>query len=352
MKFFGELLIFILLFVINIRVFFLKSGKRDPVVALAPLAFIMSIFQVFSWGIDLFTALGVILSFLVLVFNFHALFRYSENLYVDNYSTLMKCCSLFTNILSIGAVLCLILFMPMDIRGESIGVIEKKSRYTGNFKTGIEPAGVFNRVSAVLYEFCPKENLLNEKKQTEKDEDTEDIVLFIPDKRGDTNHYKPFLKLLAAKGYHVFSADFFTNDCKWFYSGWDFKAFRRISMVTYSLKMPQRFSINRELYTYNIAKECDELLKILKDRYNYKCRIFVISDVMSNDAVSNFVNSNKEYITGHFELDSIEEYKTAGYGCITQTAPVLSSAMGILREFRFETARLLAEKAQEAVVFE
>ena len=90
MKFYGELLIFVLLFITNFRVFFAKKPRRDPLTVVAPFTFLLSILQIIAWGVELLTVLGFVIAFLVLISNFHALFRYSEQLYIDRYSPLMK----------------------------------------------------------------------------------------------------------------------------------------------------------------------------------------------------------------------------------------------------------------------
>ena len=60
MKFYGELLVFVLLFITNLRVFFVHHVRRDPLVVLAPFTFIVAIFQILAWGIDVFTVLGLL----------------------------------------------------------------------------------------------------------------------------------------------------------------------------------------------------------------------------------------------------------------------------------------------------
>ena len=84
MKFYGELLVFVLLFITNLRVFFVHHVRRDPLVVLAPFTFIVAIFQILAWGIDAFTTLGLLIALFVLLSNFHAIFRYMEQLYVYN----------------------------------------------------------------------------------------------------------------------------------------------------------------------------------------------------------------------------------------------------------------------------
>lgn len=370
MKFYGELLIFVLLFIINLRVFFVNSVKRDPLVALAPLTFLLAIFQIFSWGVDLFTILGVVVSFLVLISNFHAIFRYTERLYVDHYSVLMKIWAIFTNILSLGAIVCLIIFAPVDLKNRPTNITEVKNRYTGNFGAGFEPAKAFNKISAVLYEYekAPElkklhddnENIENnndsesKKSEIENTEETpKNIVLFVPDKRGDTYNYKPYLQLLASssRDFIVLSCDFFAEDCKWFHSTADSKIVRNFAMIISSIKDPRKFAASRELYTYNICRECEQLIKMIYEKYGNDSKIFIISDGMSNDGVADFVKKNPSIISGHFKLDSIPEYKTAGYGFIAETNPMLNAYLGFPKERKFETPKLLVEKTKEVIKF-
>ena len=75
MKFYGELLVIILLLVANGRILFIKNAKKDSLVMLSPFAFLLSIIQILNWGVDIVTLLTLVLSILVLLSNFHALFR-------------------------------------------------------------------------------------------------------------------------------------------------------------------------------------------------------------------------------------------------------------------------------------
>ena len=126
MKFYGELFTFILLFITNFRVFFVKHVKKDPLVSLAPISFCISILQIIAWGFDVFTALAFFISFLVLLSNFHAIFRYSERLYIDHYSPLMKFWAVFTTILSICAIIFNLIFYPVELNNNKLNVQENK----------------------------------------------------------------------------------------------------------------------------------------------------------------------------------------------------------------------------------
>lgn len=321
MKFYGELLIFILLFITNARVFFIKRAKRDPLVALAPLTFILAILFVFAWGIDFFTVSAIIIAFLVLLSNFHALFRYTERLYVDHYSPLMMIWSFLTMILSGAAIAGLIYFHPIEIESDSIGITETKTRMEGSFRAGFTETSNYSVSTAEIFKF------------TQADNDNPDkIILFIPDKRGDTYYYKPYLQQLALEGFTVFSADFYAPDCKWTHTLEDTKIARRFFLTLRSLIKNQWFMLQREYYTYNISLELTAMEKYISNIYGPDCKIFLISDVMGNTACNDFIKTHPKKISGSFYIDSVQEYKSAGYGFVALVDPLLAYILKINRD--------------------
>lgn len=338
MKFYGELLVFVLLLITNLRVFFVNHVRRDPLVVMAPLTCVIAILQIISWGIDIFTVFAFIISVFVLLSNFHAMFRYSEHLYIDHYSPLMKVWAVFTIAISLVAIVGIIYFAPVEINSQKNGIFESSIRYKGGFKTGFEKANSFSKSSLIFHEFkeapVPGEETTDEK----------DIILFIPDKRGETINYKPYLQLLAKKDYIVCSADFYADDCKWMHSIEDLRILRRIAMTIHSLSNNQWFMSQREFYTYNISLELNALNIILNEQYGTNCKYFIISDVMGNTAVDDFIRKNPEIVKGTFYLDSISEYKSAGYGCIEQTDPLLATLLGLSRDAKLKVPNLMVEK--------
>lgn len=341
MKFYGELLIFILLLITNLRVFFVEHVKRDPLVALAPFTLILSILQILAWGFEVFTALGFILSFLVLLSNFHAMFRYSEQLYIDHYSPLMKCWSIFTTILSSLFILLTLYFYPIQLNNSKIQVQENQTKLTGSFRTGFTPASPFSGTNGFLHEFTPQNNI-NKK----------EIILFIPDKRGNTFYYKPYLQLLAKEGFTVCSADFYSNDNKWLHSFADSKTFRRLGMCLTSLLQPQYFLSQREYFSYNTSIELKELARIIPEIYGTDAKIFIISDGMGEIAINDFAKSNPDFAAGILALNSIEDFKTSGYGFVEQTDPLLALVLGYKRDTSLSTVhkavQFTKEEAQKA----
>lgn len=339
MKFYGELLIFILLFITNARVFFLKRAKRDPLVSLAPVSLLLSILFIISWGVDFFTLSALIIAILVVLSNFHALFRYSERLYVDHYSPLMIIWSFLTMALSAAAIIAVIFFHPIELDNQKIGVSESKTRLYGTFKGDFLPANIFKKANANIYTF----EKVSESVPESDDENNslaknKNIILFIPDKRADTYYYKPYLQQLALKGFTVISGDFYTSDCKWIHTFEDSIYTRRFSLMTRSLLKNQWFMMQREYYTYNISLELNALDNFISQTYGKDATYSIICDVMGDTACLDFISQNESKINGYLQLDSIPEYTTAGYGFISETDPLLYSI--ITKQYKNRTSQV------------
>ena len=323
MKFYGELLVIILLLVANGRIIIINNVKKDSLVMLSPLAFLLSIIQLLNWGLDAITGLTLVLSVLVLFTNFHALFRYSERLYIDHYSILMKVWAGITIILALALLTGTIIFKPIEYDSKKLGVTEDVIRYEGSFRSGFTEASNLKMANLFLSEFKP------EGKENQR---VTEVVLFIPDKRGDTYYYKPYLQHLAREGYIVLSADFFCSDCKWRHSIGDLKIVRRTAMVIDYLTNPQKFMMQKEFYTYNILQEINAMNAIITERYGAETKIFIVTDSMGTAAAQDYMSKNEEKVTDVYDLASIKEYKTSGFGVIDQTDTLLSAILKIPRD--------------------
>ena len=323
MKFYGELLVIILLLVANGRIIFIKNVKKDSLVMLSPLGFLLSIIQILNWGLDVITGLTLVLSLLVLLTNFHALFRYSERLYIDHYSILMKVWSGITIILALALLTGAIVFRPVEYKNKKLGITENVLRYEGSFRSGFTEASNLKMANLFLSEF---------KSSGTENSNVKEVILFIPDKRGDTYYYKPYLQHLAREGFVVLSADFFCSDCKWRHSIGDLKIVRRTAMVIDYLLKPQQFIMQKEFYTYNILLEINAMKNIISERYGADTKIFIVTDSMATAAAQDFMEKNQEVTRMVFDLATIEEYKTSGFGVIDQTDILLSTYLNVPRD--------------------
>lgn len=341
MKFYGELLVIIMLLVANGRIIFIKNVKKDSLVMLSPLAFVLSIIQIFNWGFDVVTGLTLLLSILVLLSNFHALFRYSERLYIDHYSILMKVWSGITIIFALVLLAGTIFFKPVEYENKKLGITEEIIRYEGSFRSGFEQASNIKMANVFLSEYKPsgKEN-----------QSVREVVLFIPDKRGDTYYYRPYLQHLAREGFIVISADFFCSDCKWRHSIGDLKIVRRTAMVIDYLVNPQKFMMQKEFYTYNILQEINALNTIVTERYGENTKLFIVTDTMGTVAAQNFMEKNPERVTEVYDLSVIPEYKTAGFGVVAQTDTFLSMILKVPRDKEGFFTKYMVMQTKKAIL--
>ena len=323
MKFYGELLIIVILLLANGRILFLKNAKKDSLVILSPLGVLLSIIQIFNWGVDAVTFLTLFLSILVLLSNFHALFRYSERLYIDHYSILMKVWASITIIFALVLMAGTIFFVPVEYSNKELGVQERLLRYEGSFRSGFEEASIIHSANIFVTECKPV---------GKEDSKTKDVVLLIPDKRADTYYYRPYIQYLAREGFTVLSADFFCKDCRWRHSVGDLKICRRTAMLIDWFMNNERFWRQKEFYTYNCLQEINELGKFVGELYGPDTRLFIVTDVMATDAAMDYQEKNPERVMAVYDLQSIPQYKTAGLGIISQTDILTAMILGQERD--------------------
>ena len=323
MKFYGELLIIVILLLANGRILFLKNAKKDSLVILSPLGVLLSIIQIFNWGVDAVTFLTLFLSILVLLSNFHALFRYSERLYIDHYSILMKVWASITIIFALVLMAGTIFFVPVEYSNKELGVQERFLRYEGSFRSGFEEASIIHSANIFVTECKPV---------GKEDSKTKDVVLLIPDKRADTYYYRPYIQYLAREGFTVLSADFFCKDCRWRHSVGDLKICRRTAMLIDWFLNNERFWRQKEFYTYNCLQEINELGKFVGELYGPDTRLFIVTDVMATDAAMDYQEKNPERVMAVYDLQSIPQYKTAGLGIISQTDILTAMILGQERD--------------------
>lgn len=348
MQIYSELLITALLFLCNIRTFFAKESKPDSLAILAPLSLLLSTINLFAFGFSILNIYLVLLAVLVLLSNFHALLRYSARLYVDHYSPLMTIWAVLTSLLCIPAFYCAIFFHPVEKPSSFFQIEETLMIYNGTFANGFTQAQNFKKGDVFITKYMPAKDITGEK-ETLIPLIESPVILFVPDKRADTVHYKPYLQLLAQKGYRVYSADFYTNDGRWLRNIFDSKIIRRFAMVFDSLSRTHLFNAQLEYYSFCSKKEINALLSLIdEDLGSENTKIFLITDWMGKIAASDLINEKPDRFQGTLNLEDIDEYTTKGYGLISLTDPLLAKYMKI-SEDGWETARAMADATKGAI---
>lgn len=341
MKLAGDILILILMILSNGRVLVLHKPHRDPIVMLSPLSFLLASLSLFAFSVDVFSIIILLLSILVLLSNFHALIRYSSRLVVDRYSPLMKTWGIFTTLLSVATLAVLIRFAPVDVSRSNKTVKENKLYFSGSFASGFSETERFNTASVFFTEyFC-------EKPEEEKSDSF--TVLFIPDKRGDTPAYKPFLFQLASEGYEICSADFYCRDMKWIHSLEDSRMLRPFGLKIRSLLNSEKYKSQREFYTFNYTKELENLLVLLQKQYGADRKYIVVTDDMAFTAATDVSKLHPDLIKGIFDISTVDEYHTKGYGFVELTDPLLSVLLGCKRENPYIPVKACTEKTSEYI---
>ncbi len=358
MKTSGEFLIFLLLLITNGRVFFVEQ-RKDSIVLLSPVAFVLSIFQIASWGFDIFTGLGFVLALLVLLSNFHALYRYFERLYVDHYTVRMYIWAISTTLVSAASLIFLIYFAPSTpltnrhVNKNAPHIKISTERYNGDFRSGFNEATPFQKTNLTLYTFKKDEKtpsapgdyaVINSQNQLKTP-----VFLFFPDKRAETYHYTPYLLQLANLGYTVVSSDINTADSLWLHNFFDKRTFRRFGMIVASLRNKYNFNSQTEFYTYNYSLECEAIFKLLKEKFPSDTKYILASDFMANTAIQDYKKTHPDEIAGLFYMNELDSsvYKTAGYGFVDYTDPLLAAVLEIDRDKKGENSKRAAILTKE-----
>lgn len=339
MKLAGEILILVLMLLSNGRVLTIRKPHLDPLVMLAPLSFLLSLLMLFAYSNDIFTLLIFLISILVLLSNFHALIRYGSRLVIDRYSPLMKTWAWLTTILSAATLVTVIIFAPERVSAKELGVTDTLQTYSGSFSKGFETSDKFERATGFVHEYstCPNITMRS------------NVILFMPDKRADTEHYNPYLVSLAKAGYTILSGDFYSRDCRWIHTIEDSRMFRRLGLIIRSTANPSRYNSQREFYTYNFSMELETLISIASEKYGPDCRFFLVTDNMAVTAAEDVRRKHPELITGIYDISSSREYRTPGYGFIRQTDPLLAKYLGFGKEKNLESVTACVSATSETV---
>lgn len=336
---FGQLLVFALLIAVELRVFFVKQARKDSMVFISPLGLVLSVLLFFSWGVTFVNITVLVLSLVVFILNIPALIKFSAKLLTDSYSSFSKSCAVIVTVLCLAGMIFTLIFAPVQTKSKKIGVHEFKSYYEGNFRSGLSPLKAGSQTSGILYQYSLSPELSARK----------NAVILLTDKRGDGPAYIPFMQYLAKEGYTVCAMDFYTDDLTWLNSTADRRIFRHFEMVEKSLKKDSVFEDSKNTFKYNYIKECNALINLLDLQFGENCRYFLIGDKMSDEAIADYAKAYPDKISGTFLLDSIPEYKTAGYGCIEYTDPLLAKRLGQKKDRQGFITKYLVLKANEEI---
>ncbi len=341
--FFGELLIIFLILLNCVRIFLLKFGKVDSLTILAPISVILAVFQIFAWNVDIFSLSILAISIFCFFTNFRAFLRFSGGLYVDHYSVGFKIGTIFVILLCLFEGALLVKYRPVFLSKKEFNTIEEKIRLSGDFASGFEESENFGFSSAEIRVFSP----------AKKDDFNGQSIILISDKRADSVEYIPYMKMLADKGFKVYSGDFYARDGKWFHNLADFKVFRKFFMKINYFQNPVKFEMQKEFYSFNAAKEVRAMLDfVVAEEKKSEPEIeplFVVGDWMSDICFDDFSKEMPENVSGFFKLSDLPEYFSKGFGFVQQTSPFTARFLNLEREPNLENLTAIVEKTLDAI---
>ena len=213
-------------------------------------------------------------------------------------------------------------FREVPVESKDFGVIETKERLSDK--------------NAVLFTF-----------EEPSEENDKPVILFSADKRSDVSRYRPYLVMLAKRGFKIYAVTLFDPTISYFNSFFNFPVLRRSTLIFCSLYYPEDYELLRQRFLPAIEKEYELLRKIAVERNGNNCKMILIGDSMHSQALPNLMQTG--FYEGSFMLSEIDRYSTKGYGCVNITAPFLAFLLKEKRNASMELPAYMALCTEEAI---
>lgn len=338
----GKLLICFFLLVSHLRIFFTQQEKNSGLCLLSPIAFIVALLDFLAYGANIFSVALCMFSFLALVFNVRALIRFFYSLHVDRYSVVFVVFSVFMVLCSLVLASAIFYFSPVRMSPSDFGVSEKEVRLSGSIRSGFVKSDMFEFASGYVTVCEPVD--FSEKYELP-------IVLVLPDKRGDTNAYRPYMLELSKLGYTVASADFYTDELNYLDSHLNKKLLRRLAFSISSLRDSEFLKNNSDKYMRLELQEISALVKFTQKEFGSGRKVFFVADGMTCEAAKNYAEENEAVIDGVFIMNDSSYYKTSGLGLVEQTNPLVAKLVfNLPRDASFSVPEKLAADTDEYIM--
>lgn len=320
------------------RVFFKAKVRSDAIAVIPLISLIVSILNIFAWGLTVTEGILLFISFFDVIWNFRALLRLKEKLVVDHYSFLFKFASLFNIIIVLAAGIFIYINRPVKVSLESNKVQKKEYNYSGSFSEGFTLNEEKICVpSATLTCYDPSDFYSNRRI----------TLFFIPEKNTSVRIYEPYLIKLAQKGYTVYAGEFFSSDRKYFNKFLDFRYLRTFAFYTDNLLNKQKFDSIIKKNMYFLSEEYITLYKLASGIRTDGDSIF-IGDTTEASCFDLIKNTGTQIALG-IDLSKTNGYTTPGFGPVEQSDPVTASFLGLKRDHSLYMSAHLANKTDEQI---
>ena len=333
----GEMTILFILLLSSARVFFIHSERKDPLSVGPVTALACSVLSIFAWGVWVQELLVLALSLWVFIWNFHAFMRLNDNLIIDHYSPPFIFISMINCLLVAVALLFVFFFRPVHTNLKKAGVEKQVSRLCGNLKAGFtESDEMFAKRSMDFAVY---------KAAGEGEKKTKGTIVFLPSECATVSLYEPFLVKLARDGYTVYSADFYSDDTKPEDSIFYRRETRRFTFVRSRLKDSEAYKSWCEEKKQPLFLAMFEAMKKLVPSDE---KLIVVGDGLPKDVYLTLLWKDDLY-DRCFDIASINDYKTPGWGPVEQTDPLLASMLGFSRDGALYTSNRMASVLEQMI---
>lgn len=180
------------------------------------------------------------------------------------------------------------------------------------------------------------------------------IILFVGTSAAPVSSYEPYLILLAQRGFTVLAADFYPIDGGVFGDFRNSLKIRRFALMDLFLRNEELYSALRPILASHVLKGYEALSRLalvnFREKDGSQRKIFYVTDSLSSDEVFSFSDKFSDSVSGSFQLDTIPEFKTPGFGFPEQTDLILARHFGMKRDGEFFIPRYLSTKTVQKVV--
>ena len=336
----SELLILFLCALSSARVFFIEDTRRDPISVVPLIAFILSLLSIAAFGLSFAELLVSAMALNVFIWNFRALLRLKAQLVIDHYNVLFIIVSILNLILTLLLGIYIVLNCPVKVDfNKKFSVKESTYSYYGNFSSGFKRIDkIFQLNSATVKKYEKKAAAISE-----SDRGWGKCIIFVPNEKTSIRTYEPLFAKLAYDGYTVYAAEFNSPDYTFFGDYRDFRLWRRF--FCRKDKISKQTSLKNTSLTYNaLSSILKEGMGLKKDSF-----VFAVADTGYKDSNLTLNSISPDLIFGSFDLTSISDYKSPGWGPVEQSDIIRAKKLGLKRDSSLYTASHLAAAVEQQV---
>lgn len=314
------------------RVFFIREARIDSFAVLPLLSFLVSIVTFAIWGLNTWTILGMILAFVCLMTNLRSIYRLVARLYVDHYNPLFVAFSVVQLLVAVAALAGVFYFRPVKFDDKVIEDLRLTEQH-------IE----YKRTNYVIFESSKNKG------------EPKKVILFIPTATSSIEDYQSYFSFMVSKGWTVISSEFYAGKLRSSSEkGFFENNFCNIKLIRNSLAILM-WVVDRD----GFEKLCSRFCPVVAENYvkmyydaadilGIGSEFYVVTDGLKEDAAVMLNEKLEDKVKGFFALESVEEYKTSGFGFIEQTDVLIATRFNVKRDKTYAVPKLAAEKTIKA----